>query len=200
MSFNIKEEAIAEVMEEEVVESHRFLALKVSIGIVLALIVGGLIWWFSQSQWVTMKVADNSMYPTLRKDEFALTHNDKKRDYKQSDVVVVKTPSSNEKKVKRILALADQTVEWTNDKLTVDGAEITQTEPENVAAQETADYKAGMDRSPQKILVPKGKVFVMGDNWRISFDSFDYGPIDIKDLQGVVRYVYWPFGDRREIR
>ena len=200
MAIDLKEDALAEVMEEEAEEAHRYMGLKVSIGVVLAMIIAGALWWLLQGQWVTLQMPNASMYPTIHKGEFLLVNHNKKYEYKVSDVVVMITPKTNEKTIKRIMALQDQTVEWGNDKLMVDGGEITQIEPENVATEETADYKPGMGRGPKKIVVPKGKVFVMGDNWRISFDSFDYGPIDLKDLRGVARKVFWPLGDRREIR
>jgi len=51
-----------------------------------------------------------------------------------------------------------------------------------------------------KIRVPKGYVWIEGDNYFESKDSREYGPVPSGLITGVVVYKIWPFNQRRHIR
>lgn len=98
------------------------------------------------------------------------------------DIVVVETNSEN-KLIKRVIAVAGDTIEikggvlYVNEQLVKEGYIK---EP-----MEETDFS--------KITVPEGEIFVMGDNRNNSADSRYYGTFDLEeDLIGKVIYEWSP--------
>ena len=95
------------------------------------------------------------------------------------DIVVVNSPiEKGIKIVKRVIAIEGQPVEIRNKQLYVDGEPVPR--PENARP-------LGIDILPRSetgrdnlgpLLVPEGKLFLMGDNWDASFDSRNWGFLD----------------------
>ena len=99
------------------------------------------------------------------------------------DIVVISHGEKYDKAlIKRVIATEGQDllIDFENDKVYVDGELLKE------------DYIQGItkmgDRTPEDIngIVPKGKVFVMGDNRTVSLDSRfeEVGLIDVKDIIG----------------
>ena len=69
-----------------------------------------------------------------------------------------------------------------------------------------ADWTVGGEGEVEvgKVVVPRGHVWVEGDNWRRSFDSCDFGPVSLGLVDGRARWVWrdWfslrSVGDERE--
>lgn len=93
--------------------------------------------------------------------------------------------------IKRVIALAGQTVEVRDGQVIVDG--VTQAEP----------YLAVVTQgSFGPYTVPEGTVFVMGDNRNVSLDGRDpsVGPIALSKIRGKALAVYWPLSKIRLVR
>lgn len=49
------------------------------------------------------------------------------------------------------------------------------------------------------LVVPEGKVFVMGDNRENSNDSRSFGVVDLKSIEGKVVFRIWPFSEIKKL-
>ena len=102
------------------------------------------------------------------------------------DIVVLIHPKDPKQEfIKRVVAVARQTVEMRELKLYVDGTPVD--EP-------FAVYRLGgtpLSRRVGPLTVPEGTVFVLGDNRDESADSRIWGPVPIANVTGLVRVIYW---------
>ena len=113
------------------------------------------------------------------------------REPRVGDVVVFIYPKERDKDfIKRVVAVAGQTIEVKGTRMLVDG------KPQE---DEHAHYTgAHVDFGP--FTVPAGHVFVMGDNRDQSYDSRFWGPVPIGDIKGLAVIVYWSWGGDRWVR
>lgn len=86
--------------------------------------------------------------------------------------------------VKRVIGLAGDKIEVHDGQVSVNG---------KVIAESYASQEGYVDEVP-RLIVPKGKVWVMGDNRRTgaSLDSRAYGPVDLRDVAGTADLRLWP--------
>ncbi|MGH7804030.1 MAG: signal peptidase I [Candidatus Binatia bacterium] len=119
---------------------------------------------------------------------------------KHGDVIVFVYPEDPQKDfIKRVVAVAGDVVEIRNKKLTVNGEAV----PDPYAHFADGDSIGGQ---PQRdnlgpLTVPRGTVFVMGDNRDRSYDSRFWGPVALDQVKGKAFLIYWSWdGDDRWIR
>ena len=86
--------------------------------------------------------------------------------------------------VKRVVALAGETVEAASGTLRVDGLEVS--EPYLATGTMTGDFGP--------VSVPPGRLWVMGDNRSQSRDSRVFGPIADGTVVGLAVWRLWPGG------
>lgn len=134
-----------------------------------------------------VRVRSNSMAPTIRSG--ALLVVDKVtyrfREPRRGEVIVAGDPRSGASIVKRVVAVAGDSVGINDGALVVNGRAVVEHEIDNSGMQ---GFYFGPD------VVPAGHVFVLGDDRADSIDSRTFGPIAIGDIDGRVVGRVWPFG------
>mmetsp|Transcript_65941 Transcript_65941/g.125682 ORF Transcript_65941/g.125682 Transcript_65941/m.125682 type:complete len:361 (-) Transcript_65941:103-1185(-) len=140
-------------------------------------------------------IPSNSMYPTLIvNDQVAVeTFSKNFANPRRGDIVVFTPPgkfyeleegadkAKNPQLIKRVVAVQGDTVEVRNGALLVNGKKMY--EP---YVSETMRYTL------QKMTVPAGCVFVLGDNRNLSDDSHKWGALPSSNVNGKAFYILWP--------
>ena len=96
------------------------------------------------------------------------------------------TPEEHKKDswIKRVVAVEDDTLAVKKGRLYVNGQMV---EEEYVSFWD--------DKDISEKIIPKGYVYVMGDNRRGSHDSRVVGPVKVADIKGRAEFVWWPFSN-----
>ena len=110
------------------------------------------------------------------------------------DIVVISHGAEYEKPIiKRVIATEGQTLklDYENERIIVDGVVLD--EP-YIKGTTFSDNYSNYD-IPE--VVPKGKIFVMGDNRKVSLDSrsTEIGLIDVDNVIGKAQFVAFPFNN-----
>ncbi len=110
---------------------------------------------------------------------------------KRGDIIVFKYPEDPDKDfIKRVVAVEGDIVEGIDKKIYVNGVELK--EP---YARYSDSFIHPRELDPRDnfgpIEVPKGKLFVMGDNRDQSYDSRFWGFVDLKNVKGKALIIYW---------
>ena len=133
-------------------------------------------------------VSGASMNPTLNNGD-TVAISSLKRSFDYGDIVIVAQPNAMHKTlIKRVIAVGGQTVDIDSEKgiVYVDGKALD--EPYvNAPVHDRENFEG-------KITVPKGSVFVMGDNRNASTDSRDVrlGCVDTRYIMGRVYFTLFP--------
>jgi len=168
--------------------------------ILLALVIAFLIKTFlfqaffipSESMTPTLKVGDRVLVNKLSYDL---------HDVNRGDILVFKAPTSArsdgiEDLVKRAVALPGETITADGDgHLLVDGRRLDEPYLPAGTISTFTDVPPGCGTpadGSSGCVVPKGRVFMMGDNRGASKDSRVFGPIDVDTIVGRVFVRIWP--------
>jgi signal peptidase I len=130
-------------------------------------------------------IRSESMAPTLQPGDHVLVE---KLSYRfgsprRGDLVVFRSPDGGSPAVKRIVGLAGDRVAIEDGVLAVNGHR----QRESYVDQRQVD---SVYYGP--VVVPRGDVFVIGDNRADSHDSRDYGAVPRRSLIGRVLVTLWP--------
>src|SRR4051794_14795031 len=124
----------------------------------------------------TVTVSSDSMRPTVcTGDTLLISRKHGDDSAKIGDIVTFPSPGNGERAIKRVVAVAGQSVVIKDADLLVDGRPVV--EPYVDHASIDGVYTA-------TVVVPAGTVFVLGDNREISIDSRAYGPIPTAMIDG----------------
>lgn len=143
-----------------------------------------------------MKFGSSAMQPTLfAGDKFMVDGNYyRKEPLEHNDLVLIRR--SDLKTVKRVIAVAGDTIEARNREILVNGSVVNEPFIQHIDAPGT---DPDMD-SFGPTIVPPGHVFLMGDNRDVSLDSRsgDFGPLSTDAIIGKPLYIYMsPVKERR---
>lgn len=133
-------------------------------------------------------VQGESMYPTLYDQE--KVYMEKQHPIERNQIVVAKNPEKSSYIVKRVIGIAGDEIAYRQGYLYLNGTYYTEPYVNEQEAKNqglmyaTADFTLADITGKQKI--PKGYVFVMGDNRVASLDSREYGLLKEEAIQGVV--------------
>jgi len=88
--------------------------------------------------------------------------------------------------IKRVVAVAGDSITIKDDKVYVNDLVLNESYSKGSTKGKDLEYP---------ILVPEGKVFVLGDNRENSNDSRVFGLVDLKSIEGKVRMRLWPLNE-----
>lgn len=131
-------------------------------------------------------VPTTSMVPTIKPGDRLFVEKITHRfsGLERGEVIVFKPPAQSGLKddlIKRLIALPGDTVEIKDGKLFLNG-EV-----------QTEDYLAEpLKYNMPEITVPENKLFMLGDNRNRSYDSHEWGFVDIQNVKGKAFITYWP--------
>ncbi len=144
-------------------------------------------------------VNGSSMVPTLQDGNRLLIEKLSPRFHKlqRGDIVTVNVPefleAGKETIIKRIIGLENDTVEIKEGKVFVNGSPLEE-------SYINGDPTNAFEPQYSKLTVPKGSIYVLGDNRGNSKDSRIIGPVDLGKVGGKVLVRIFPFNEVGSVR
>ncbi len=123
-----------------------------------------------------LRVNDRAMFPSMKDGDLVVFYRYDKN-YIATDAVVLK--QKGEKQVRRVVAVAGDTVDINENGLLINGA----LQQENGIYEKTQRYTQGIEFP---ITLKEDEIFVLGDGRENSTDSRIYGTVKISDTYGKV--------------
>ena len=113
------------------------------------------------------------------------------------DIVVFVYPGEPKKDfIKRLIAKEGETIEIKNGDIYINGELVEDEKSKNIYYYNRGDYGG----SKQKVQVPQGYYYVMGDNSGSSHDSRFWGFVPEEKIIGKAEIIYWPLNRIRVIK
>jgi len=164
----------------------RVTPLRAVIGMLLFVPMFSLLIALQSGRIENLMVVSESMEPTLSTGDRVLMKNTGSYTPHRGDVVVLKDPEEEGTLLtKRVVAVSGDLIRIASGFLYVNGRQgFAETYPTNENVR--------INWPDTVIRVPKGDVFVMGDNRNVSYDSLNFGPVPVDSVRGVLTYRYWP--------
>ena len=138
-----------------------------------------------------VNVSGPSMLPTLRSNDRVILSSFFYKPHQGDVIVITHTTKLKEPIIKRVVALENQVVDinFETGVVSVDGVALDESAYiENGITTQLSDFNYPLQ-------VPKGHVFVLGDNRSVSNDSrfIDVGMVDERYILGKAEMIVFPF-------
>lgn len=140
------------------------------------------------------KIPAGSMIPTLLVGDhiFVAKNHYRKHGMKRGDIIVFKFPKDRQVDfVKRVVGMPEETISIRNDTVFINDEPI---------KERYAFHEGRPENDFEPFTIPRGSVFVLGDNRDNSYDSRFWGVVPLEDVKGKVSRIYWSIdkdGDTR---
>lgn len=121
------------------------------------------------------KVVGDSMNPTLENGDIVFSLSPKIKQYERGDIVTIDSVSAGKNIIKRIIGVGGDTVRIETGKVYVNGALL----------KENYINRWETEIEPMEVKVPKGYIFVLGDNRDVSRDSRELGCISEAEISRI---------------
>lgn len=158
---------------------------------------------FSQFVMRPFRVEGDSMLPNLKSRELGFSNvlSLKSKGVERFDVVIVSMRDTNRYLVKRVIGLPNETIEYKQNKLYVDGVIVEESFLDedyinSVIDQENTNFT--QDFGP--IVLNEGEYFLLGDNRIRSSDSRTYGSFNEDEIVSKNGVVIYPFNKIRKLK
>jgi len=112
----------------------------------------------------------------------------------RGDIIVFIFPGDPKRDfIKRLIAFGGEQVEIKDGDIFINGRNVEDPVVKNIFYYNRGDYGS----MGEPITVPKGNVFVLGDNSGSSHDSRFWGFVPEENIIGRAEFIYWPFDRMR---
>lgn len=100
--------------------------------------------------------------------------------------------------IKRVIAVAGQTVDLVDGRVSVDGHLLDEPYTGTTSTYSLSD-SSGSAGISYPYTVPEDCVWVMGDNRTNSSDSRFFGPVSMDDVTSHAIFIFWPIGNSKAL-
>ena len=115
---------------------------------------------------------------------------------KAGDVVTFESPREpGTTLVKRVIAVAGQTVDLRDGNVYVDGVQLDESSYTLGKPSYSLSDQAGSVGISYPYTIPDGYIWVMGDNRTNSLDSRYFGTVRVSSVTSKILCIYWPISD-----
>jgi len=158
------------------------------------------------------KIPSGSMVPTLLVGDHLLVNkfiygikipfSDKRilvfKKPQKGDIIVFRYPEDPSRDfIKRVIATEGDVVEERNKVVYVNGQPLNEPYVQHTDSRIKGPFEPRDNFGPY--IVPKNKLFVMGDNRDQSYDSRYWGYVDLKDVKGKAFIIYWSWDSEKNM-
>ncbi len=118
----------------------------------------------------------------------------------RGDIIVFKYPENPKKDfIKRAVAIENDIIESRDKTVYVNGKAVIEPYAHHFDSNIRPRGNDPIDNFGP-LIVPKGKVFAMGDNRDQSYDSRYWGFVDLKEIKGKALIIYWAWDSPKRVR